>query len=285
MWPFAMVPIRQSLYQVGLVLVLSVFSISILQARQNISSDRDSETASAAGRTTFNSSCAGCHGLDGTGSDKAVNISGSARARQLSDAQLSGIISNGIPGTGMPAFRSLNARQVLAIVDYLRSLQGKAEGRTLPGDPKRGKEIFFGKGDCSACHSISGRGGFLGPDLTEHGATSSADAIRDEIVRAPRVPPMGYRTAVLTTESGERLEGLVRNEDNFSVQLQTKDGSFHFFKKTDLRSFDRQDGSLMPADYRSRLSDGELTDLASYLMTTPSPNKAEPPRKKVDDDE
>jgi putative heme-binding domain-containing protein len=285
MWPFAMVPIRQSLYQVGLVLVLSVFSISILQARQNISSDRDSETASAAGRTTFNSSCAGCHGLDGTGSDKAVNISGSAGARQLSDAQLSGIISNGIPGTGMPAFRSLNARQVLAIVDYLRSLQGKAEGRTLPGDPKRGKEIFFGKGDCSACHSISGRGGFLGPDLTEHGATSSADAIRDEIVRAPRVPPMGYRTAVLTTESGERLEGLVRNEDNFSVQLQTKDGSFHFFKKTDLRSFDPQDGSLMPADYRSRLSDGELNDLASYLMTTPSPNKAEPPRKKVDDDE
>ncbi len=96
---------------------------------------------------------------------------------------------------------------------------------------------------------------------------------------------MGYRTAVLTTETGKRLEGLVRNEDNFSVQLQTKDGSFHFFKKTDLRSFDRHGGSLMPADYRSRLSDAELNDLASYLMTTPSPNQAAPPRKKVDDDE
>jgi cytochrome c oxidase cbb3-type subunit 3 len=280
-----MVPIRQSLYQVGLFFVLSVFSISILQARQNPSSDHDSKAAPAAGRTTFNSSCAGCHGLDGTGSDKAVNISGSARVRNLSDAQLSSIISNGLPGTGMPAFRSLNARQVRAVVDYLRSLQGKAEGQTLLGDPNRGKEIFFGKGDCSACHTISGQGGFLGPDLTEHGATSSADAIRDEIVRAPRVPSIGYRTAVLTTESGERLEGLVRNEDNFSIQLQTKDGSFHFLKKTDLRSFDRQDGSLMPADYRSRLSEGELNDLASYLMTSPAPNKAAPPRKKVDDDE
>jgi cytochrome c oxidase cbb3-type subunit 3 len=285
MWRIAMVPIRQSLYQVGLFFVLSVFSISILQARQNPSSDHDSKAAPAAGRTTFNSSCAGCHGLDGTGSDKAVNISGSARVRNLSDAQLSSIISNGLPGTGMPAFRSLNARQVGAVVDYLRSLQGKAEGQTLLGDPNRGKEIFFGKGDCSACHTISGQGGFLGPDLTEHGATSSADAIRDEIVRAPRVPSIGYRTAVLTTESGERLEGLVRNEDNFSIQLQTKDGSFHFLKKTDLRSFDRQDGSLMPADYRSRLSEGELNDLASYLMTSPAPNKAAPPRKKVDDDE
>jgi putative heme-binding domain-containing protein len=285
MWPFAMVPIRQSLYQVALFFVLSVYSISILQARQNLPSAHDVKAANAVGRSTFNSSCAGCHGLDGTGSDKAVNISGSARVRHLSDIQLSGIISNGVPGTGMPAFHSLNARQVRAVVDYLRSLQGKAEGRVLPGDPKRGKEIFFGKGDCSACHTSSGQGGFLGPDLTEHGATSSADAIRDEIVRAPRVPSIGYRTAVLMTESGERLEGLVRNEDNFSVQLQTKDGSFHFFKKIDLRSFDRQDGSLMPADYRVRLSNGELNDLASYLMTTPSPNRAVPPRKKVDDDE
>jgi cytochrome c oxidase cbb3-type subunit III len=285
MWPFAMIPIRQSLYQLGLFLVLSAYSISILHARQNISSDHDTEAAAGPGRTTFNSSCAGCHGLDGTGSDKAVNISGSPRVRSLSDAQLSSIISNGLPGTGMPAFRSLNARQVRAVVDYLRSLQGKAEGRTLPGDPNHGKEIFFGKGDCSACHTVSGQGGFLGPDLTEHGATSSAEAIRDQIVKAPRVPPIGYRTAVLTTGSGERLEGLVRNEDNFSVQLQTKDGSFHFFKKTDLRSFDRQDDSLMPADYRSRLSDAELNDLASYLMTTPSPNKPAPPRKKVDDDE
>jgi putative heme-binding domain-containing protein len=280
-----MVSIRQSLYQVGFFFVLSLLSIFILHARQNPSSDHGSKANPTAGRSTFNSSCAGCHGLDGTGSDKAVNISGSARVRHLSDTQLASIISNGVPGTGMPGFHNLSARQVRAVVDYLRSLQGKAEGRTLPGDPKRGKEIFFGKSDCSSCHTISGQGGFLGPDLTEHGATSSADAIREEIVRAPRVPPIGYRTAVLTTESGERLEGLVRNEDNFSVQLQTKDGNFRFFKKNDLRSFERQKGSLMPADYRDRLSKSELNDLASYLMTTPSPNKVAAPRKKVDDDE
>jgi putative heme-binding domain-containing protein len=280
-----MIPIRQSLYQVGLFLVVSVVSLSVLQAGQNPSSDHDSKAAPAAGRSTFNSFCAACHGLDGSGSDKAVNISGSDRVRRLSDAQLSSIISNGVPESGMPAFRSLNGKQVRAVVSYLRSLQGKAEGRSLPGDPKRGKEIFFGKGDCSACHTISGQGGFLGPDLTEHGATSSAEAIRDKIIRTPRVPPIGYRSAALTTDSGERLEGFVRNEDNFSVQLQTKDGSFHFFKKTDLRSFERLDGSLMPADYRDRLSDAELNDLASYLMTTPAPNSAAPPRKKMDDDE
>src|SRR5579864_1930865 len=174
---FAMVAIRQSLYQVALFFVLSVLSISILQARQNPSSDHDAKANPTSGRSTFNSSCAGCHGLDGTGSDKAVNISGSTRVRHLSDTQLSSIISNGVPGTGMPAFRSLSARQVRAVVDYLRSLQGKAESRTLPGDPKRGKYFFFAKCDCPTCHTISGHRGFLGPDLTEHAATSSADVI------------------------------------------------------------------------------------------------------------
>lgn len=279
-----MIHIRQPLYQFGLFPVALAFSMSVLQASQNLSSHQDSEAASAAGRSTFNSFCAACHGLDGSGSDKAVNISRNARARRLTDAQLSSIISNGVPGTGMPAFHDLNERQVRAVVGYLRSLQGKAYRRTLPGDPKRGKEIFFGKGDCSACHTVSGQGGFLGPDLTEHGATSSADAIRDEIIRVPRAPSLGYRMAVLTTDSGERLEGILRNEDNFSVQLQTKDGSFHFFKKAELRSFEHQDGSLMPTDYRDRLSNDELDDVASYLMTTPVPNMAVPTNKKKDDE-
>lgn len=194
--------------------------------------------------------------------------------RHLSDAQLSGIISNGVLGTGMPAFHNFDEKQVRAIVGYLRSLQGKLGARALPGDAKRGKEIFFGKGDCSSCHMISGQGGFLGPDLTDHGTTTAPDAIFQEIVRSPRIPSPGYRTAVLTTVNGDQFEGLIRNEDNFSVQVQTKDGSFHFFRKTELRGFEHRPGSLMPANYRDVLSATELNDLVSYLMRTPDPNKA-----------
>ena len=279
-----MPPIRKSLYQVGFCLILSAVQIQLVHA-QNLPDDHDSTTASTPGRSIFNSSCAGCHGLDGRGSDKAINISTDIEVQRLSDAQLSSIISNGVPGGGMPAFRTLSDAQVRDVVGYLRTLQGKGDKRSLPGDANRGKEIFFGKGDCSGCHTISGKGGFLGPDLTDQGPTASASTIRDKIVKSPRVPSQGNRMAALTTASGDRIEGLVRNEDNFSVQLQTKDGSFHFFKKSDLRSFERQSGSLMPADYRNRLSDGELNDLASYLMTTPAPDRAPPPRKKVDDDE
>jgi cytochrome c oxidase cbb3-type subunit 3 len=279
-----MPPIRKSLYQFGLCLILSILQIRFLQA-QNLADDHDSNASGAPGRSIFNSSCAGCHGLDGRGSDKAINISTDTEVQHLSDAQLSNIISNGVPGGGMPAFRTLTDAQVRDVVGYLRTLQGKGDKRALPGDANRGKEIFFGKGDCSSCHTISGKGGFLGPDLTDQGPTASAATIRDKIVKSPRVPSQGNKMAALTTASGDRIEGLIRNEDNFSVQLQTKDGSFHFLKKAELRTFEHLDGSLMPANYGKLLNDSELNDLVSYLMATSPAIKPLPPAHKEDDDE
>ncbi len=131
---------------------------------------------------------------------------------------------------------------------------------------------------------ISGEGGFLGPDLSGYGSTASADAIRDEIIRSKRIPPQGYRPAVLITSEGDRLEGMIRNEDNFSVQFQTKDGSFHFFQKAELRNLDRFETSLMPTDYPERLSPSEVNDLVSYLMSASSDaSKAGTPLSRQDD--
>jgi cytochrome c oxidase cbb3-type subunit III len=278
--------IRKSLFPLpGLCLLLWAFNIPFSLAQQISSSDPSKATLEA-GRTMYNSSCAECHGLDGSGSDKAVDISGSAEVRHLSDAQLSGIISNGVPGTGMPAFHSLSEGQTRALVVYLRLLQGKSETRTLPGDARRGKGLFFGKGECSSCHTISGEGGFLGPDLSSYGTTASAKGIRDEIVRLRRTPPQGYRSAVLVTAEGTRLEGLIRNEDNFSVQFQTRDGGFHSFQKSELRGLDRLETSLMPTNYGERLSPAELDDLVSYLLAAaPDARETGTPRKKEDDTE
>ena len=281
-----MLPIRKSLFPLlGLCLLLWALNVHFSFGQQNSSSDHSKDTVEL-GRATYGSACAGCHGLDGSGSDKAVDISGSAKVRSFSDSQLSEIISNGIPGTGMPAFHNLSERQNRAVVAYLRSLQGKMVTPTLPGDARRGKGIFFGKAECSSCHTISGEGGFLGPDLSGYGSTASAKEIRDEIIRSRRIPPQGYRPAVLVTSNGDRLEGMIRNEDNFSVQFQTKDGSFRSFQKSELRNLDRLETSLMPTNYGERLSPTELDDLVSFLVTAaPDASKAGTPRKKEDDTE
>ena len=256
---------------------------SSLLAQQDDSLDGDVEKTAVPGARAFNSTCAGCHGLDGRGSDKGANIAGSVKVRHLSDAEVSAIISKGIPGTGMPAFHNLNAGKVSLLVSYLRILQGKFDAGTPPGDAAHGKEIFFGKGECSACHMISGEGGFLGPDLSAYGSAMSVRTIREEIVRTKRNVQAGYRSAVLTTRDGDRLEGIVRNEDNFSLQLQAKDGSYHFYEKSELRSEQLLDQSLMPTNYSQRLSPDELNDLVSYLMNVgPAPGKPRAHQKPED---
>ena len=250
----------------SLMLCIGAFLEPSAQAQQNDSWDDDFKKTAGPGERTFNSTCAGCHGLDGHGGDKGPNIADNARVRHLSDTQVSSIISNGIAGSGMPAFRNLNTRQIGLLVGYLRVLEGKVDARTDPGDAKRGKEIFVGKGECSTCHMISGEGGFLGPDLSAYGSSMSSQAIRDEIVKPNRIATPGHRSAVLTTRDGSRLEGVIRNEDNFSVQFQTKDGIFHFFQKSDLQTVEPTGQSLMPTDYGQRLSADELNDLVQYLM-------------------
>ena len=231
--------------------------------------------SSRAGEDTFASTCAGCHGLDGQGTGRAPSIVNNAKVQNLSDDQISRIISNGVPGTGMPAFRTLSQEKVREIVGYLRILQGKGGPRSLPGDAARGKEIFFGKGECSACHSMHGAGGFLGPDLTAYAETKSPQAILDTILSANRNAPTGYRSAIVTTRNGGRVEGLIRNEDNFSLQLQTRDGSFHFFQKSDVQNVDYSTKPLMPTNYRERLSPGELDDLVNFLMNSHAKKSAQ----------
>jgi|HubBroStandDraft_1064217.scaffolds.fasta_scaffold77005_2 cytochrome c oxidase cbb3-type subunit 3 len=244
-------------------------------------------TTQASGNPIFSSTCAGCHGLDGRGGERAPGIAGNAQAEGLSDAQIFGIISNGISGTGMPAFRSLGEEQVRALVRYVRTLQGKGEARTLPvGDATHGKDLFYGKGECSACHMISGQGGFLGPDLSNYGAQASADTILGAIVNPDRVVPAGYRSGVATTRDGTRVAGVIRNEDNFSLQIMTADGSFHFFEKSDLQKMEYPQEPLMPTNYRARLSASDLNDLVSYLTSTSaSPIKKNAVKRTSDDAE
>jgi len=236
----------------------------------------------AVGQALFASSCASCHGLDGRGGERAPGVVGNARVQRMSDAEISGIIANGVPDTGMPAFHALTSEQVRAIVEYLRSRQGQENAQPLPGDPVRGRAVFFGKGECSSCHMMQGEGGFLGPDLSACGTTRPAKDISDVIINPARIPDPAFRMAVATTRTGERISGIVRNEDNFSVQLQSEDGAFHFLARSDLRKLDYQSKPAMPTNYGQKLDRKELDDLVSYIISVG--RKAKPDAVSADED-
>ncbi len=165
----------------------------------------------------------------------------------------------------MPAFHTLGSTQIRALVDYLRTLQGTKIAVHLPGDPQRGKAIFSGKAGCVQCHMIAGEGGFIASDLSEYARTHDLAEIRSTITN----PASGNRPVKLVTVSlrrGDKFSGRVRDEDNFSLQLQTLDGKFLFLSKADIDKQDYDSQPLMPSDYGSKLSPNELNDLISYLM-------------------
>jgi cytochrome c oxidase cbb3-type subunit III len=218
------------------------------------------------GRQVFDSNCATCHGLDGRGGERAPNIATSPGAQQLPDAGLLRIIERGIPAGGMPAFASLGQSRIEAVASFLRTLQGKRSFTSLPGNPQTGRRIFFGKAGCSACHMIRGQGGFIGPDLSTYGESHSSQAIRQAILHPAKDLSVQQGVLTVVTRAGEKYVGVARNEDNFSLQLQTPDGAFHLFMKSDLKSFRREPGSLMPSDFGSKLTPSDLDDLISFLV-------------------
>jgi len=260
---------KKSLCVLAAVLVALLASTHFFawsQTPRQVPPKRDSKQVSMRGKQTFASTCASCHGLDGRGGERAPNIAESPKVQRLSDTQIAHIIENGIPGTGMPAFHSLESSNIKAVVTYLRTLQGAKKPVKLPGDPQRGETIFFGKAGCSSCHMVAGRGGFIASDLSGYARTHDVEQIRNALTGPPNGDHQA-RMATATTRIGKKYEGRIRNEDNFSLQLQTLDGTFHFIAKSDLEGLEYSSQTLMPSNYGSTLGTNELNDLVSYLMS------------------
>ena len=256
------------------------------QTQRQVPRQKDLKRGSVPGKQTFVSTCANCHGLDGRGGERAPNIAEPPKVQQLSDVQLFKIIENGIPGTGMPAFHSLDSSNIKAVVTYLRTLQGTKAPVKLPGDPGRGETIFVGNAGCSGCHMAAGKGGFIASDLSGYARTHTVEQIRNEITSPTPGSDHQARMATATVRNGETYTGRIRNEDNFSVQLQALDGAFHFLTKSEIEQLVYTTQTPMPTGHGSTLSPSELNDVISYLMRVAdvSTGPSEAPAKEFEEE-
>jgi cytochrome c oxidase cbb3-type subunit 3 len=228
------------------------------------------------GASLFRANCAPCHGLNAMGGGKGPDLTSGRWAHGSTDAAIFRTITHGVPGTEMPA-NSLEDSETWAIIAYLRSLRPSANAVAC-GNRKRGEQIFFGKGACSQCHMVSGKGGDLGPDLTRVGASRSADYLIDALRKPSKdlsdgmVDPnnhyanaLVYYTVAVVTREGRRITGIAKNEDEFSIQLLDTDQQLDLLLKKDLKSVVHERKSLMTAYTQQMLSGPELRDLLAYL--------------------
>jgi cytochrome c oxidase cbb3-type subunit 3 len=150
----------------------------------------------------------------------------------------------------------------------------------VAGDPQKGKTLFYGKARCAECHMIDGAGGFIAADLSAYGRTRAPDEIREAITKPDKEGGTSRGVVAVAMRDGQKISGVLRNEDNFSLQLQTLDGVFHLLVKSDVESLVRQPESLMPADYGTTLGWSEVDDLIAYLVTVARTSKSEPASRK-----
>lgn len=229
------------------------------------------------GQQVFSSRCAACHGLDGRGGEHAPNIATDPVVQRMTDRELTGIVRYGIQGKGMPGFQSsLQTEQIGAVVKYLRVMAGNGTSGPLPGDALRGRALYFGTARCGECHSLQGEGGFLGADLSGYGRSHSAAAIREAILEPNKNPDWRHGTVTAVTRDGKTYTGITRNEDNFTLQVQTPDGVFHLLDKRDLARLQHEASSLMPGDYSRRLNSAQIDDLVKFVSLAPGPQAKEP---------
>jgi mono/diheme cytochrome c family protein len=155
----------------------------------------------AEGIHLFANNCTVCHGVDGEGSDLGLPLN-TADVRAQEAVELARIITEGVPGTAMVAWKNtLSVDDIAALVAFLKNWDViEAQGLALePPEPIRidlnnpeevlalGERIY--STTCIACHGENGSGG-TGPALNSlQVLTNSTDAqLESTIVNGGRRP-------------------------------------------------------------------------------------------------
>jgi len=217
------------------------------------------------GRQMFVSHCALCHGIEGSGG-RGPSLNHPTLHRVTDDRALFSLIQNGAEGSEMPGAWWLSEREVWQIAGYVRSL-GRTAAVKLPGDVDKGKRLYESKGGCAACHIVRGRGGVLGPELTDVGARRSAAYLREALVEPGKSAPEGFLVVRVTTRDGKKLWGLRVNEDSFTIQLRDSSGGFLSFRKLDLAEINKDFNAALMPNYRDAFNASEMDDLVAYLAS------------------
>jgi cytochrome c oxidase cbb3-type subunit 3 len=228
------------------------------------------------GHALFDSQCARCHGIGGTGG-MGPPLDRAKLRRAPSDEDLISVLVHGVPGTAMGGAWQLSERETAQVAAYVRSL-GRVPTEELTGDPVRGQAIYDGKGACATCHIVRGAGAGQGPELTDVGAVRGSGHLRESLVdpgahlpdRPVPYEPNTYAAYLVVravTRGGAEVVGARVNEDSFTIQVRDGAGRLHSLRKAQLRSLEKKQGASLMPSYRDTLTAAEIDDLVAYLMT------------------
>lgn len=218
----------------------------------------------AYGSRIYDAQCTTCHGANGDGVGGVDLRSGKFR-NATTDQDLTRVITTGIQGTGMLAFK-FDPSEITGIIAYIRNMNSFDRGSVKAGDASRGRTVFDSKGACARCHRVGMQGSRVAPDLSDIGAARGpASLMRSLTEPTSQMMPIN-RPVHIVTRAGNVINGRRLNEDTYTVQVIDDQEKLISLTKSDLREFAILTTSPMPS-FKATLTPDELDDVVAYLLS------------------
>lgn len=144
---------------------------------------------------------------------------------------------------------------------------------TKPGDADAGRRLFFSSvgARCSVCHQYAGRGGRIGPDLTQIGRTNSREKISTSILQPSREIAPEFQPWILQTTDGHVLIGLrlPKPGDDGMENYADPAGNKYTLPSSQIEVRTASPKSIMPDGLEQMISVADLRDLITFLTSSP----------------
>ncbi|MGN6136510.1 MAG: PVC-type heme-binding CxxCH protein, partial [Aureliella sp.] len=154
--------------------------------------------------------------------------------------------------------RETAADKIRLIHDYKQLVAASTKPKP---DLGLGRAVFART--CQQCHSLFGTGGNVGPDLTGSNR-SNLDYLLSNIVDPSAVMAKEYQPTVVLTSDGRVVTGILKEEDDKAIKLQTAT-ALEVIPKDEIDDRKLSPQSMMPDDQLKQFSPKEVVALLAYL--------------------
>ena len=148
--------------------------------------------------------------------------------------------------------------------DRLQRMRAIVEASGVTAPSLDAGKLLFNK-TCGQCHKLFGEGATIGPELT--GADrGNLEYLLSNILDPSAVMAKDYQPHVILTDSGRVVTGLMTEENDSAVVLQTSTEKVTIYRK-EIERMMQSEQSMMPENLLDNLSAAQIRDLIAYLRS------------------
>jgi len=165
--------------------------------------------------------------------------------------------------------KELTREQLLLPWAVLPPPPAEIAGEPIPdlsgGDPARGEAVFFSdEALCSRCHVFEGKGGTVGPDLSNIREKSPENLYRSIASPSEEIAPE-YVSYTVSLKDGRVVAGVARAEGLDALRVTDSDAKETQIPRAEIDEIRPASTSIMPAGLLPVLGDAKVRDLIAFL--------------------